>query len=168
MGLLGVAVDPNFTSNGFVYLYRTLNNGNCASSAGRFNQVVRVTIGPGDTVNPASLMVLVTGAQTDNGNHDGGCLRIGPDGKLYVGVGDTGLGDNQGGPGSSTNPYSQDLTVLMGKVLRINLDGTIPSDNPFVGQAPKRPRSSPTASATRSASASIPSPASCGSRTWVT
>ena len=139
MGLLGVAVDPNFASNGFVYLYRTLNNGNCASSAGRFNQVVRVTIGPGDTVNPASLMVLVTGAQTDNGNHDGGCLRIGPDGKLYIGVGDTGLGDNQGGPGSSTNPYSQDLTVLMGKVLRINLDGTIPSDNPFVGQAPKRP-----------------------------
>jgi glucose/arabinose dehydrogenase len=140
MGLLGVAVDPDFASNGFVYLYRTKNPGSCASPTGRVNEVVRITIGPGDTVNPASLMVLVTGALTGDGeNHNGGCLRIGPDGKLYVGVGDTGTGDNQGGPGSSTNPYSQDLTVLMGKVLRINLDGTIPSDNPFVGQAPKRP-----------------------------
>jgi len=96
-------------------------------------------MGPGDTVNLASLTILVDGAQTDDGNHDGGCLRIGPDGKLYVGVGDTGLGDNQGGPGSSTNPYSQDLSVLMGKILRINLDGSIPSDNPFVGQVGKRP-----------------------------
>jgi glucose/arabinose dehydrogenase len=139
MGLLGVAVDPNFTSNGFVYLYRTKNPGSCATSTGRFNEVVRITIGPGDTVNPASLTVLVTGAQTDGGNHNGGCLRIGPDGKLYVGVGDTGLGDNQGGPGSSTNPYSQDLSVLMGKVLRINLpDGSIPADNPFFNQAGKR------------------------------
>jgi glucose/arabinose dehydrogenase len=134
MGLLGVAVDPNFASNGFVYLYRTLKTANCGSASGRFNQVVRVTIGAGDTVAPGSLVVLLTGAQTDNGNHDGGCLRIGPDGKLYVGVGDTGLGDNQGGPGSSTNPYSQDLGVLMGKILRLNLDGTIPADNPFVGQ----------------------------------
>src|SRR5262249_13646457 len=137
MGLLGVAVDPNFSSNGFIYLYRTTNT-DC-SPTGRVNGVVRVTMGPGDTVNLASLTVLVDGARTDDGNHDGGCLRIGPDGKLYVGVGDTGLGDNQGGPGSSTNPYSQDLTVLMGKVLRLTLDGTIPSDNPFVGQPPKRP-----------------------------
>jgi glucose/arabinose dehydrogenase len=138
MGLLGVAVDPSFSTNGFVYLYRTLKTANCGSSAGRFNQVVRITIGAGDTVDPMSLVVLVTGAQTDGGNHDGGCLRIGPDGKLYVGVGDTGLGDNQGGPGSSTNPYAQDLNVLMGKVLRLNLDGTIPADNPYFGQVGKR------------------------------
>jgi glucose/arabinose dehydrogenase len=138
MGLLGVAVDPDFSTNGHIYLYRTTNT-DC-SPTGRVNQVVRVTMGPGDTVDLMSLTVLVDGAQTDNGNHDGGCLRIGPvDGKLYVGVGDTGLGDNQGGPGSSTNPYSQDLSVLMGKVLRINLDGSIPADNPFVGQAGKRP-----------------------------
>jgi glucose/arabinose dehydrogenase len=138
MGLLGVAVDPAFGTNGFVYLYRTLNTGTCSSSTGRFNQVVRITIGAGDTFVAGSLVVLLTGAQTDNGNHDGGGLRIGPDGKLYVGVGDTGLGDNQGGPGTSTNPYSQDLGVLMGKVLRVNLDGTIPADNPFVGQVGKR------------------------------
>src|SRR5262249_33355723 len=75
----------------------------------------------------------------DNGNHNGGVLRIGPvDSKLYVGVGDTGLGDNQGGPGSSTNPYAQDLNELEGKVLRLNLDGTPPTDNPFFGQVGKR------------------------------
>ncbi|HYC23852.1 MAG TPA: PQQ-dependent sugar dehydrogenase [Candidatus Bathyarchaeia archaeon] len=139
MGLLGVAVDPNFGSNGFIYLYRTKAGTNgCGDSDGRFNQVVRVTMSSG-SVSLSSLVELLSGMQTDGGNHDGGCLRIGPDSKLYVGVGDTGLGDNQGGPGSSTNPYSQDLSVLMGKVLRLNLDGTAPSDNPFVGQSGKRP-----------------------------
>jgi hypothetical protein len=65
-------------------------------------------------------------------------LRIGPDRRLYVGVGDTGLGDNQGGPGSSTNPYAQDLSSLNGKILRLNLDGSVPADNPFVGMAGAR------------------------------
>lgn len=139
MGLLGVAVDPSFTSNGFIYLYRTDDSNGCGSATGRFNQVVRVTMGPGDTVDPMSLVVLLTGIQTDNGNHDGGVVRVGPDGTLYVGAGDTGLGDNQGGPGTSTNPYAQDLGSLNGKVLRINRDGTIPADNPFVGQAGARP-----------------------------
>src|SRR5262249_6240218 len=134
MGLLGIAVDPNFGSNGFIYLYRTDDSMGCNDATNRFNQVVRVTMGPGDTVSPGSLMVLLTGMRTDNGNHDGGVLRIGPDNKLYVGVGDTGNGDNQGGPGSSTNPYAQDLSSLNGKVLRLNLDGTVPGDNPFVGQ----------------------------------
>src|SRR5262249_53750032 len=57
MGLLGVAVDPNFSSNGFIYLYRTDNSAGCGSATGRFNQVVRVTMGPGDTVSPGSLNV---------------------------------------------------------------------------------------------------------------
>jgi glucose/arabinose dehydrogenase len=137
MGLLGIAVDPNFSSNGFIYLYRTDNSAGCGSASGRFNQVVRVTMGSGGTVSPGSLLVLLTGIRTDNGNHDGGGLRIGPDGKLYVGVGDTGIGD-QMAPGLATNPYAQDLSALNGKVLRLNLDGTIPNDNPFVGQAGKR------------------------------
>ena len=70
-GLLGVAIDPSFTSNHFIYLYRTDNSNGCGSSTGRFNQVVRVTMGPGDTVSLGSLVVLLTGARTDNGNHDG-------------------------------------------------------------------------------------------------
>ena len=130
MGLLGVAVDPAFATNGFVYLYRTKPPvGGCGSSSGRFNQVVRVTVS-GNTAG--SLAELVTGIATDGGNHDGGVLRIGPDQKLWVGAGDSGIGDNQGGPGSSTNPYSQDLGSLNGKVLRVNLDGTVPGDNPLV------------------------------------
>ena len=139
MGLLGVAVDPSFTgNNGFIYLYRT-NAPDCSTSTNRFNEVVRVTMSSG-SVSLGSLSVLLSGIRTDNGNHDGGVLRIGPvDQKLYVGAGDTGNGDNVGGPGSASNPYAQDLTSLNGKVLRINLDGTVPMDNPFFGMAPDRP-----------------------------
>jgi glucose/arabinose dehydrogenase len=136
MGLLGIAIDPNYATNGFVYLYRTKPPvGGCNDTANRFNQVVRVTVS-GNTAG--SLTELLTGIRTDNGNHDGGVLRVGPDSKLYVGAGDSGLGDNVGGPGSATNPYAQDLTSLNGKVLRINLDGTIPSNNPFVGMGSDR------------------------------
>ena len=139
MGLLGIALDPAFGSNGFIYLYRTHQGSSppCGGN-GRVGEVVRVTMGPGDTVSLGSLTVLLTGMRTDNGNHDGGVLRMGPDSKLYAGVGDTGLGDNQGGPGSSTNPYAQDLNELEGKILRLNLDGTVPADNPFFGQVGKR------------------------------
>lgn len=133
MGLLGIAVDPSFASNGFIYLYRTNPVNGCGSATGRFNEVVRVTMAA-DAIDIGSLSVLLTGMRTDNGNHDGGGMRIGPDGKLYVGVGDTGKGDNVGGPGTSTNPYSQDLGALEGKMLRLNLDGSVPADNPLVGQ----------------------------------
>jgi glucose/arabinose dehydrogenase len=139
MGLLGIALDPDFTSNGFIYLYRTKQGLIPPCSGGsRFNEVVRVTMAMDDTVSIGSLAVLLTGIRTDNGNHDGGVLRIGPDDKLYVGVGDTGLGDNVGGPGSSTNPYAQDLNQLEGKVLRLELDGSVPVDNPFVGMPSTR------------------------------
>jgi glucose/arabinose dehydrogenase len=137
MGLLGIAIDPAFASNGFIYLYRTNPVNGCGSSTGRFNEVVRVTM-VSDAIDIGSLVTLLSGIRTDNGNHDGGVLRIGPDEKLYVGVGDTGLGDNVGSPGTATNPYAQDQNALEGKILRLNLDGTIPGDNPFVGQVGKR------------------------------
>jgi glucose/arabinose dehydrogenase len=137
MGLLGVAVHPDFARNGFVYLYRSQpGKGGCGTSTERFNQVVRGTMA-GGSVNPDSLTILLDGIRTDNGNHDGGGLRIGPDQKLYVGVGDTGLGDGQS-PGAATNPYAQDLSSLNGKILRLNLDGSVPADNPFVGTAGAR------------------------------
>jgi glucose/arabinose dehydrogenase len=134
MGLLGIAVDPSFGTNGFVYLYRTDNSAGCGSATGRFNEIVRVTVSGGGA---GSLIELLSGIQTDGGNHDGGGLRIGPDGKLYAAVGDTGINDG-GPPGSSTNPYAQDLTSLNGKILRINLDGSIPADNPYVASPPAR------------------------------
>jgi glucose/arabinose dehydrogenase len=132
MGLLGVAIDPSFGSNGFIYLYRTHpgSPGTC-SGTGRVNEIVRVTMS-GNSIG--SLTVLLTGARTDGGNHDGGVLRIGPDGKLYAGIGDTGLQDNiPPCSGTSMNPYAQDVNELEGKIARINLDGTIPGDNPFAG-----------------------------------
>ncbi len=139
MGLLGVAVDPAFTTTGAILLYRTRPGPDgCGDAAGRVNQVVRVTLA-GDAFAPGAPVVLLTGMRTDGGNHDGGGLRIGPDGKLYVGVGDTGNGDNKGGPGTATNPYSQNLNALEGKILRLELDGSPASGNPFVGQAGARP-----------------------------
>jgi glucose/arabinose dehydrogenase len=134
MGLLGVAVDPAFTANGRVYFYRTESAGGCGSATNRFNEVVRATIA-GNALGP--LDTLLTGIRTDGGNHDGGALRIGPDGRLWVSVGDTGIGDS-GGPGASTNPYAQSLAALEGKILRLGLDGSIPADNPFVGQGGAR------------------------------
>jgi glucose/arabinose dehydrogenase len=144
MGLLGVAVDPDFADTGFVYLYRSeAGAAGCETSTGRFNQVVRGRMA-GGSVDPGSITVLLDGIRTDNANHDGGVLRIGPDQKLYVGVGDTGLGDGQGGPGSSTNPYAQDLSSLNGKVLRLNLDGSsTPGRSPPDRATASRPRTRP-------------------------
>jgi glucose/arabinose dehydrogenase len=132
MGLLGVALDPNFAANGYVYLYRTNPGpGGCADPNDRRNQVVRVTFAE-EAVDLGSLVTLVDGIGTDNGNHDGGGLRFGLDTKLYVAVGDTGLGDF-GAPGESTNPYSQDLNRLEGKLLRVETDGSPAAGNPFIG-----------------------------------
>ena len=88
MGLLGIALDPGFAANGFVYLYRTkFGTAGCDSATGRFNQVVRVTMS-GDTVVAGSLTELLTGIRTDGGNHDGGTLRGSvPDNKLWVASG---------------------------------------------------------------------------------
>jgi glucose/arabinose dehydrogenase len=138
MGLTGATVDPDFARSGFLYLYHTEppggDVGRCGegSRAGRRNQVLRVTVS-GDRIDPASRVVLLDGMRTDNGNHDGGGLRIGPDGFLYVGVGDTGRGDG-GGPGQATNPYARDLASLEGKILRLALDGRPAPGNPFLGR----------------------------------
>ena len=139
MGLLGIAPHPDFETNGLVFLYRTKPpDAGCATSTGRFNQVVTVQMS-GDTVVPGSLTERLSGIRTDGGNHDAGTLRIGPDQKLYVSVGDTGIGDG-GPPGASTNPYSQDRGALEGKVLRLELDGLTPAaGNPFIGVAGARP-----------------------------
>jgi glucose/arabinose dehydrogenase len=128
-GLLGAVPDPGFATNGFVYLYYSRNAGNCASSSGRFNRVSRLTM-TGDTIDPASERVLLDNLAIPAGNHDGGDLHIGADGDLYVSVGDGGT-NPRGQPGSA----AQDLSLLNGKILRINLDGSSPTDNPLVGQA---------------------------------
>ena len=110
-GMMGVAVDPNFASNKFIYT--------CYSTA-TDNRVVRWQVN--DTFNGVlGNTVVVT---IPKGLDHFGCrTRFSPDGKLWVTTGDAAVG---------TNP--QDLNSLAGKVLRVNSDGTAPADNPFVGQ----------------------------------
>ena len=126
-GLLGIAFDPNFASNRFLYLYYTAHNGSYIPSAGLSNRVSRFVVN-GNVVDHTSEVVILGGILVSGGNHNGGCIRFGADGKLYIATGDA---------GDSAN--SQDLLKLNGKILRINADGSIPSDNPFVGQAGRRP-----------------------------
>jgi glucose/arabinose dehydrogenase len=117
-GLLGIAFDPNFATNNFVYVYYTVP-GNPAH-----NRVSRFTAN-GDVALAGSEFVVV---DLDNlsgaGNHNGGAIHFGPDGKLYVAVGENANAAN-----------SQTLSNRLGKVLRINADGSIPSDNPFFNTA---------------------------------
>ncbi|HKR73771.1 MAG TPA: PQQ-dependent sugar dehydrogenase, partial [Candidatus Nitrosocosmicus sp.] len=113
-GLLGLAIDPEFTDNHFIYLYYT-----SVSADGNFpvNKVVRFTEKNNMAVNST---VLLDNIPASNGYHAGGALAIGPDDKLYITVGD-----------ATVHIYAQSSDVFVGKILRINTDGTIPSDNPF-------------------------------------
>ncbi len=109
-GVSGLEVDPNFADNGYLYVAYT-------TSAIR-NRLSRLTV-VGNAAG--SEMVLLQSTESAALNHQGGALAFGPDGKLYWGLGDNGSGSN-----------SQDLTNLHGKILRINPDGSTPSDNPVL------------------------------------
>ncbi len=111
-GLLGVALDPDYagySQGGHVYVFATVS--------GNEQRIIRFRDASGTGSERTEIK---TGLPTLGANHDGGCLRIGPDGKFYLAIGD-------GGSGSSK---AQDVTNLFGKVMRLNLDGTIPGDNP--------------------------------------
>ena len=117
-GLLGIAFDPAFATNHFIYLYYTV------PTAPEHNRVSRFTAN-GDVAVPNSEHVLLDLDNLSSAtNHNGGGLHFGPDGKLYLGVGENANGSN-----------AQTLTNLLGKVLRFNSDGTIPTDNPFYATA---------------------------------
>src|SRR6266508_2949592 len=119
-GLLGVAFDPNFASNNFVYVYYTV------PGSPAHNRVSRFTAN-GDVVVPGSEVVLLNLDNLSSAtNHNGGAIHFGPDGKLYIAVGE-----------NANSANSQSLANLLGKILRINADGSIPLDNPttFAGIA---------------------------------
>ena len=117
-GLLGVAFDPNFATNHFVYVYYT------ATTPNTHNRVSRFTVNGDVAVAGSETVLLDLNPLSSATNHNGGAIHFGQDGKLYIGVGENANGAN-----------SQTLANLLGKLLRINADGSIPTDNPFFGTA---------------------------------
>ena len=112
-GLLGVAFDPAFATNGFVYVYYTATTPTVHNRVSRFTAV-------GDVAAAGSEVPIIDLETLGATNHNGGAIHFGNDGKLYIAVGDNAVGAN-----------AQNLGTRLGKILRINPDGTIPSDNPF-------------------------------------
>jgi glucose/arabinose dehydrogenase len=119
-GLMGIALDPAFASNGLVYV--------CASrdDSGWKNQVLRYRAS-GNTLTPDANFYVIRNGMAANHTHDGCRIRFGPDGKLWVTMGD-----------ADDSTASQNPNSLNGKVLRINSDGTVPSDNPILPGASAR------------------------------
>ncbi len=127
-GLLGIAFHPSFKTNGKFYLYFTRKgDGDIAINE------YRVSSNP-DVATHAAIRRIIT-IDHPYANHNGGHMAFGPDGYLYIGTGD---GGSAGDPGNR----SQNLNVLLGKMLRINVNGhlgarqyLIPKSNPYVGRS---------------------------------
>lgn len=121
-GLLGMAFHPDYANNGYFFINFTDNGGNTV--------VARYTVSANpDIADAGSGQSILTAGQPFS-NHNGGHLAFGPDGYLYIGLGD---GGSAGDPGNR----SQDGSTFLGKMLRIDVDSAspyaIPNDNPFVG-----------------------------------
>jgi glucose/arabinose dehydrogenase len=117
-GMLGLAIDPDFSLNHYVYVYYTavidIEKGNGGKV---INRVLRFT----DSNNTGTDMtVIFDNIPASRGYHSGGAMAFGPDGKLYITVGD-----------ATEHIFAQDPSIVIGKVLRLNKDGTIPQDNPY-------------------------------------
>ncbi len=126
-GLLGLAFHPDYLTNGFFYVnYTRRSAGQLQTRVSRFSVVVDPPTA--NVANPGSEVVLLTVDQ-DFDNHNGGDLQFGPDGLLYIGLGD-------GGSGGDPNDNAQDPLALLGKMLRLDVDlppPYVPATNPFVG-----------------------------------
>ena len=117
-GLMDISLHPNFAANNYVYLAYAYNK------AGKRDKVVRYTYTGGNFTEPKVIIEHIPAAP----NHAGMRCRFGPDGKLYITTGD-----------STERALAQQMNSLGGKILRLNDDGSVPQDNPFVGQKDVRP-----------------------------
>lgn len=120
-GLLGIALDPNFATTPYVYLYYT-----SPTAPPRVNRVVRFTASasnPDVAAADSALQLIELSPLSTAYIHNGGALAFGTDGRLYIATGD-----------NSDSANAQSLDITHGKLLRINPDGSIPADNPFLGQ----------------------------------
>lgn len=115
-GLLGIAIDPKFGETHYIYLYYTAKD---RISDNIYNRLVRFTENNNTAID---IKILLDKIPAVKGYHSGGALAFGPDEKLYVTVGDM-----------TEHEFAQDPNILTGKILRLNRDGSIPSDNPFPG-----------------------------------
>lgn len=125
-GLGGITLDPNFETNGRLYIYYSQPGDPVANRLSRFT----VSNTDPNVADPGSELVLLDGIPGARGLHNGGALHFGTDGKLYVGVGDAGESAN-----------AQSLSSLSGKILRLDPDAypdIVPPDNPFVSNANAR------------------------------
>ena len=111
-GLLGIAVHPSFSSNHFIYVYYTYEKDDML-----WNKILRITESNNKLDAAKTIFDKIPGSAYNNG----GIMKFGPDGKLYVGTGYI----------SDSSHGSQDIQSLEGKILRLNDDGSIPDDNPF-------------------------------------
>lgn len=135
-GLLGVAVDPNFSVNRFFYVYWTLRrSGGCGNPNfnGPVNRVTRHVLGSDGVAVPSSEYVVLDGIPSKLGIHNAGDLEFGRDGFLYVSVGDGGCHWSDGSKCADANYAARERHTLLGKVLRVTRDGTPAPGNPSGG-----------------------------------
>ncbi len=129
-GLLGMAFDPDYANNGFFYVSYTDNNG--ASVVARYTNLPPNS----NTADPASAQIVFGPLAQPQNNNNGGCIRFGPDGFLYLGLGDGGAA-NDTGAGHDPMGNGQSMDTYLGKLLRIDPanPGVAPAGNPFPGSA---------------------------------
>jgi glucose/arabinose dehydrogenase len=151
-GLLGVAVDPNFDAQApgedYVYLFYTYKKHPDATNPcpiqqptnpdNPVNRVSRFTMS-GDVVDGESEEVLIDNIPSPAGNHNGGDIHFGKDGNLYVSVGDGGCDYAVPHTCQYANDAARDRHVLLGKILRIEPDGSVPTDNPYIDEPNSAP-----------------------------
>ncbi len=111
-GLLGIALHPDFSNNHYIYVFLTYTDDGYL-----WNKILRITESENKLQDAETIFDKIPGSRFTNG----GFIKFGPDGKLYVGTGTI----------SDSSHLPQDVDSLSGKILRINDDGTIPNDNPF-------------------------------------